>query len=232
MAPHLFVGNRNYSSWSLRAWLCLKWAGIDFEETVIDLDQPGYGAGRIAGVLAVSPSGKVPALHIGNETIWDTFAIAEWAAENTNAVALLPEDNFIRAQVRSVVGEMHAGFAALRAELPMNIRRRCAAIGLSDAANSDIARIDQLWSTTRQRHAGRGPFLFGQRSIADAFFAPVATRFRTYATALSPLSRDYRDRLLDDAAFRHWEGMAIAEEAKPFSRARIDDLYLPDGRTA
>jgi glutathione S-transferase len=138
----------------------------------------------------------------------------------------------MRAHVRAVVGEMHAGFAALRTELPMNIRRRCVATGLSDAAQADIARIDQLWSTARQRHATRGPFLFGQRSIADAFFAPVASRFRTYATTLSPLAGDYRDLILDDAAFRQWDAMAITEEPKPFSRARIDDLYLPDARAA
>jgi glutathione S-transferase len=232
MKPHLFVGNRNYSSWSLRGWLCLKWAGIAFNESVIDLNQPGYGEGRIADVLAVTQSGKVPAMRIGGETIWDTLAIAEWAAENSRGDALLPADSLVRAHVRATVGEMHAGFTALRTELPMNIRRRCVARGLTDAAKADIARIDQLWSSARQKYAKSRPFLFGPRSIADAFFVPVATRFRTYGTTLSPTSQQYCDLLLADAAFREWEAMVIAEVPKPFSRANIDGLYLPDAALA
>jgi glutathione S-transferase len=232
MTPHLFIGNRNYSSWSLRGWICLKWAGIEFDESVIDLDQPGYGECRIAGVLAVTPSGKVPAMQVGGETIWDTLAIAEWAAENSRGDALLPTNSLDRALVRAAVGEMHAGFAALRMELPMNIRRRCVARGLTDAAKADVARIDQLWSGARSKHADSGDFLFGARSIADAFFVPVATRFRTYGTKLSPTSQQYCERLLADAAFSQWEAMVIAEAPRPFSRADIDSLYLSDAALA
>lgn len=224
MTAQLWIGNRNYSSWSLRAWLCLRWAGVAFDETVIELDQPGYGERAIADVLAVSPSGLVPALQLGTETIWDTLAIAEWAAETTPA--LLPGDRLTRASMRAAVGEMHAGFAALRAELPMNIRRRCRAEGLSANACADVQRIDRLWATLRQRHAGAGEYLFGKRTIADAFYLPVATRFRTYRVQLSPVAQAYGDELLRDADFQAWQRAALAEDPKPFSRARIDSLYL------
>jgi glutathione S-transferase len=223
MKAQLWIGNRNYSSWSLRAWLCLKWAGVDFSETRIDLDQPGYGERRIAQVLAVSPSGMVPVLKLGSETIWDTMAIAEWAAET--APELLPSEHLARAAMRAAAGEMHAGFAALRSELPMNIRRRCKAEGLSGSARADVERIDRLWATLRERYAAAGAFLFGKRSIADAFYLPVATRFRTYGVALSAPAQAYADALLRDADFLVWERAALAEDPKPFSRARIDSLY-------
>ena len=223
MNPRLWIGNRNYSSWSLRAWLCLKWAGVDFDETLIDLDQAGYGERRIAQVLAVSPSGMVPVLQIGPETIWDTLAIAEWAAEA--APELLPADRLTRAGVRAAVGEMHAGFAALRSELPMNIRRRCVAEGLSGNARADVERIDRLWASMRERHGAAGAFLFGKRSIADAFYLPVATRFRTYGMRLSTAAQGYADELLHDADFQAWQRAALAEDPKPFSRAPIDSLY-------
>ncbi len=224
MKAQLFIGNRNYSSWSLRAWLCLKWAEVDFDETLIDLDQPGYGERRIAQVLAVSPSGMVPVLRIGSETIWDTIAIAEWAAEAAPEL-LLPADRLTRAAMRAAVGEMHAGFAALRSELPMNIRRRCRADGLPGNARGDVQRIDRLWASLRERHGAEGGFLFGKRSIADAFYLPVATRFRTYAVHLSAPAQSYADELLRDADFQAWERAALAEDPKPFSRARIDSLY-------
>lgn len=225
MQPHLFIGNRNYSSWSLRAWLCLRWAGIEFDETLIDLDQPGYGECRIAEVLAVSPTGMVPVLRLGDESVWDTLAIAEWAAENTRSAALLPGDPLARAQVRSTVGEMHAGFGGLRRELSMNIRRRCRASGLSPAAQADIGRIDRMWATLRERHAARGPYLFGERSLADAFYLPVATRMRTYGVTLSAVAQAYGEMLLADADFLHWEALVLAEPAKPLLRADTDKLY-------
>lgn len=225
MKPHLLIGNRNYSSWSLRGWLCLRWANIDFDETLIELDQPGYGECRIADVLAVSPTGMVPVLRLGDETVWDTLAIAEWAAENSRGAPLLPADPLARAQVRSTVGEMHAGFAALRRELSMNIRRRCRASGLSPAAQADIGRIDQMWSALRERHDARGPYLFGERSLADAFYLPVATRMRTYGVTLSAAAQAYGELLLADADFRHWEALVLAEPAKPLLRADTDKLY-------
>jgi glutathione S-transferase len=228
MKPQLYVGNCNYSSWSLRPWLALRWAGIDFDETAIDLDQPGYGEGRIAAIRAVSPSGKVPALRIGEAVIWESIAIAEWAAENSRTGPLLPEHPVLRAQARAVVAEMHAGFGALRRDLPMNIRRRCHATGLPAETHTDIARVDAMWTQLRQQHAAQGPYLFGRRSLADALYLPVATRFRTYGIELSPTAQTYCDMALADPAFREWEARALAEPAKPFSRARTDSLY-PDG---
>lgn len=125
MATVLFVGNKNFSSWSLRPWLCLRWAGIAFEERVIRLDQPGYGERRIAEVLAVSSAGTVPALEVDGLSIWDSLAIAEWAAEQVASGVLWPADPSVRAVARAATAEMHSGFAAVRRDLPMNLRRRC-----------------------------------------------------------------------------------------------------------
>ncbi len=223
--PRLYIGNLNYSSWSLRPWLCLQWAGVDFDETLIELDQEGYGEARIAEVLAVSPSGRVPVLQLDRTTIWDSLAISEWAAENSRANPLLPQDAPLRAQVRSATAEMHSGFAALRRDLPMNIRRRCSASGLPAETLADIARIDAMWSGLRKAHEARGPHLFGARSMADAFYTPVATRFRTYSIRLSPAAQAYCDTLLADADFRAWEQRVLTTLAKPFSRARTDELF-------
>jgi glutathione S-transferase len=225
MTPHLHIGNRNYSSWSLRPWLCLRWAGIAFDETLIELDQPGYGAEGIAAVRAVSPSAKVPALRVGDTTIWDSLAIAEWAAEGGTPGALLPADRERRAVVRAACAEMHSGFPALRRDLPMNIRRRCVATDLPDDTRRDIARVESLWTTLRAANAADGPWLFGARSMADAFYLPVATRFRTYGVALPPAARAYVETTLADTAFREWEARVLAEPAVRFSRAPIDSLY-------
>ncbi len=225
MTPHLHVGNRNYSSWSLRPWLCLRWAGIAFDETFIELDQPGYGAEGIAAVRAVSPSGKVPVLRVGATTIWDSLAIAEWAAEAGTAGALLPVDRERRAVIRAACAEMHAGFPALRRDLPMNIRRRCKATDLPEDTRRDIARVELLWSALRAANVADGPWLFGARSMADAFYLPVATRFRTYDVALSPAAQAYCESALADSAFREWEARVLSEPAVRFSRAPIDALY-------
>lgn len=224
MKPRLYVGNRNFSSWSLRAWLCLKWSGVAFEETFVELDQPGYGEGRIAEVLAVSPSGRVPALDLGRAVVWDSLAIAEWAAEQPGA-RLWPGDALLRAQARSVTAEMHAGFSGMRRDLSMNIRRHCTATGLPPETVADVARVDSMWSGLRRAHGRRGPWLFGERSIADAFYLPVATRFRTYGVALSRDAQDYAQALLADPAFGEWESALLAEPARRFTRAGFDDLY-------
>lgn len=225
MRPHLYIGIRNYSSWSMRPWLCLKWAGIDFDEALLDLDQPGYGTQGLASVLAVSPAGKVPALHVGGTVVWDSLAIAEWAAEQPGAKPLWPKESLLRAEARSVTAEMHAGFSGIRRDLAMNIRRRCTATDLPPETLRDIARIDSLWSGLRKRHRQTGTFLFGDRSIADAFYTPVATRFRTYAIGLSSEAQAYCDTLLADAAFKQWEKKALAEWKAPFSRAALDEAY-------
>jgi glutathione S-transferase len=221
MTTVLYIGNKNYSSWSLRPWLVLSWAGIPFEERVIPLGGPGYGQGKIAEVLAVSPSGRVPALAEGDLTVWDSLAIAEWAAERAPAARLWPEDPKTRAVCRSITCEMHAGFGALRRDLSMNIRRRTTARAWPDDTLADIARVEQLWAATRARHGSGGPFLFGARTIADAFYAPVATRLRTYGVAVQPATQAYCEAIFADPAFRAWEAAA---EAEPWSIASTDAL--------
>lgn len=218
MQPVLYVGNRNYSSWSLRPWLCLKWAAIAFDERFIELDQPGYGAEGIEEIKRISPAGRVPVLMVDGHAIWDSLAIAEWAAEQPDA-KLLPDAWKCRARARSLAAEMHSGFPALRNELPANIRRRCKATGLSAEAQRDIARIDHMWA------AREGSYICGARSIADAFYLPVATRFRTYNIVLSPQAAAYCNLMLSDPAFVEWEAKVLAEPERHFQRAPIDSLY-------
>lgn len=226
MTNVLYIGYKNYSSWSLRPWLCLRWAGIAFEERTIRLDQPGYGRQQIAEVKAVSPNGTVPALVADGITIWDSLAIAEWAAEQAEPGALWPLDPVLRAQARSATCEMHSGFTAVRRDLSMNIRRRMShQPDWPEDTRAGLARIDELWRTLRERHAHLGPFLFGRRSIADAFFAPVATRVRTYAVPLSAPAEAYRDTLLSDADFLAWEAECIADSWDASGYSVIDGLY-------
>lgn len=208
-APLLYLGNWNYSSWSLRPWLCLRWGQIPFEDRFISLAQEGYGTGEIEQVLAVSPTGRVPALHLGDLHIWDSLAIAEWAAEQTPA--LWPVDPADRARARSAVCEMHSGFPDLRDELPMNIRRRCQARDLRAGTRRDIRRVLALWVELRQRYGDRGPWLLGGRTIVDAFYAPVATRFRTYGIEVPDAAADYPDALFADADFQLWENAPLQD---------------------
>lgn len=219
--PVLHIGNRNYSSWSLRPWLALRWAGVDFDTHVIPLGGEGYGQSRIPGVLAVSPSGRVPVLHVGGTRIWDSLAIGEWAAEQAPG-RLLPEDALERAVCRSVVAEMHSGFAALRRDLSMNIRRRVAARDWAADVQADLQRLFSLWGDLRGAHASRGPHLLGRRTLADAFFTPVATRLRTYSVPLPPVAAAYVSTLLSDADFVAWETAAVAE---PWAIEQTDALY-------
>jgi|SRR5580704_8547709 glutathione S-transferase len=211
MTTVLYIGNKNYSSWSLRPWLALTWAGIPFEERLIPLGGPGYGQSKIPEVLAVSPSGRVPALAVDGITVWDSLAIAEWAAEHAPAAHLWPDDARARALCRSVTCEMHAGFPALRRDLAMNVRRRTTARAWADDTRADLARVEQLWAATRERHGAAGPFLFGARTVADAFYAPVATRLRTYGVAVEPATQAYCEAIFADPAFRAWEAAAEAE---------------------
>jgi glutathione S-transferase len=212
MTPTLFIGNKNYSSWSLRPWLALRWAGISFEERLIPLGGPGYGKSRIPEVVAVSPSGRVPALDLGGGvTIWDSLAICEWAAEQAPSAGLWPADPSARAVARSVTCEMHSGFAAIRRDLGMNIRRRTAPRDWAEDTRADLARVEELWAWTRDRFGASGPFLFGARSIVDAFFAPVATRLRTYGVPLSANAAACCEAILSDRDFKDWEAAAEAE---------------------
>lgn len=225
MATVLYVGNKNFSSWSLRPWLCLRWAGIAFEERVIRLDQPGYGERRIAEVLAVSPAGTVPALEVDGLSIWDSLAIAEWAAEQVAPGVLWPADPSVRAVARAATAEMHSGFAAVRRDLPMNLRRRCPPQPWVPETRAGIERIVQLWEGLRARHAAEGPWLLGARSIADAFYTPVATRFRSYGVELTGAAREYAETLLADADFRAWEHAALSDRSDEGRFPGTEGLY-------
>jgi glutathione S-transferase len=211
MKPVLYVGNRNYSSWSMRPWLVLSWGRIDFETRVVPLGGPGYPDRQMPSVLAISPAGTVPALHLGSDVIADSLAISEWAAER--APALWPADPIARAHARSAACEMHSSFGALRGNLVCNVRRRAEPRKLRDDVRRDVERIDAIWTGLRARFGAGGPYLFGKaRTIADAFYTPVATRFRTYAVEISPEAQRYADTLLKDPAFQDWEAEAVAEE--------------------
>lgn len=206
--PTLFVGNQNYSSWSLRPWLALKWAHIEHDLSVIPLGGPGYTKRKSADVLRVSPSGTVPALSIGPNIIHDSLAICEWAAERVPT--LWPADAMRRAIARAVTCEMHAGFTAIRSKLPCNIRRRTEARAVDEDMRADIDRLEAIWTGLLDR--SEGPYLFGPTpTIPDAFFTPIATRFRTYAIALSPRAQAYADTLLQNEAFLVWEAAGVAE---------------------
>lgn len=212
MAHVLYIGNKTLSSWSLRPWLVLRWGGIPFEERLIRLDQPGYGHQEIAEVKAVAPTGTVPALHTNGTVIWDSLAIAEWAAEQVAPGTLWPEDPVLRAQARSATCEMHAGFTAVRRDLSMNLALRLPAPpSWADDTRRGLARIDALWCELRERHGAHGPWLFGRRSIADAFFVPVATRLRSYAVASTGVAAEYRETLLSDPDFLAWEADSVHE---------------------
>jgi glutathione S-transferase len=216
MNPVLYVGNRNYSSWSMRPWLALTWSGIPFETRPVALGGEGYGKGLAPAVLAVSPTGRVPALHLDDTVVWDSLAIAEWAAENAPSAHLWPADSIARAVCRAATCEMHSGFEALRSKLPCNIRRRAEpttpARESDPNVKRDLARIDALWSELRSRFGGAGPYLFGARpTIADAFYAPVATRLRTYGVTLGGPAQTYAAAILADPAFLAWERDGVAE---------------------
>lgn len=205
----LVIGNKNFSSWSLRPWLLLKQAGLPFREIPVRLRQ----ADTKAQILAHSPSGKVPALIDGNLTVWDSLAICEYLAEKAslNQVDLWPADPKARAEARSVSAEMHSGFAALRQHMSMEVAASRPGEGQTPEVLADIARIAALWTSCRERFAAAGPFLFGDFSVADAMYAPVAFRFHTYGVELPPLAAAYRDTLLALPAMQEWAADARAE---------------------
>jgi glutathione S-transferase len=226
MQPILFVGNRNYSSWSLRPWLALKWSGIAFSDTLIDLDQEGYASCEIKQVLEASPTGRVPALHVGELQLWDSLAICEWAHEQAPQAELWPRDAHARAIARSVVCEMHSGFQAMRSHMTCNIRRRVPEQPWNHETQKDIARINVLFTQMRDRFGAGGDFMFGAKpGIADAFYTPIATRLRTYnVSGLSTVAARYRDALLSTPEFLQW--CTLAElEWRPFTRAPHDTVY-------
>jgi glutathione S-transferase len=203
--PLLVIGNKNYSSWSLRGWLMLKLAGIDFTELRIPLRT----AGCRDEIRKHNPAGKVPALKIGAQVIWDSLAIGEYLAEQYSKA--WPEDREARALARSVSAEMHSSFPALRESLPMNCRARGRSVSLSQETSRDIARIQEIWRTCRSRHARGGPWLFGEYSIADAMYAPVALRFVTYGIPVGDVEQHYIETVLTLPSMKDWLRDAQAE---------------------
>jgi glutathione S-transferase len=209
----LFIGSKNTSSWSLRPWLAMKVAKLPFEEVLIRLRRPETKA----EIAPHSPSGKVPALKIdengGSLTVWDSLAICETLAERHASARLWPEGAAARAEARSMAAEMHSGFPQLRDALSMDIAARHPTPALDDTVQAQIARIVQMWSGALARHAKAGGFLFGHFTIADAFYAPVVTRFETYGIHLPAVAQAYAQRILALPAMREWTTAAKAEAA-------------------
>lgn len=209
MRARLYVGNRNYSSWSLRGSLLVRQSGVECEEIVIPLDTDDSKV----GIAAVSPSGRVPVLHVDGVVVWDSLAIAEFLHEQRPSAGLWPGDRAARALARSVSAEMHSGFGSLRSQMPMDIRARHS-VPWTPELQEDIARIDALWTACRAAHGRSGEFLFGAWSAADAMYAPVVSRFRTYGVQLSPVATAYA------AAVWKWpalESLAAEAASEPWS---------------
>lgn len=203
----LILGNKNYSSWSMRPWVAMRAAGIDFEDEVIPLDHDDTKQ----RILSYSAAGRVPILQHGNITVWESLAICEYVAERHPQAALWPSDPVTRAAARSVSHEMHAGFQALRKEMPMNCRRKPSAIEYSQDARTDIDRIQDIWRGCRKAFGASGPFLFGSFSIADAMYAPVVSRLDVYDVAVDGDSRAYMDAVIESPAFQDWLEDALRE---------------------
>jgi glutathione S-transferase len=202
----LVIGNKNYSSWSLRPWLLMKHLGVHFREHLIQLSV----ATTRGEVDKQGPSGKVPVLRDGELCVWDSLAICEYVAELRGGG--WPKDVAARAVARSVAAEMHSGFPHLRSQWPMNARARDRRTPMTPTLEADIKRVDDLWTDCRRRFgAGKGPWLFGEFSVADAMYAPVVLRFNTYGAQVSPAAREYLSAVLEDRYVREWVAAAEKE---------------------
>lgn len=201
----LYVGNKNYSSWSLRPWIALEAAGVPFTDKVIPFDFP---AGN-PEIRKVSPTGKVPVLYHGAVRVWESLAIIEYAAELFPDRGIWPADAAARAEARAISMEILSGFHALRNTCPMNIRRTPGAVDLSDGVRNDVARIETIWKTALARSGG--PFLFGAFSAADAMYAPVVNRFEAYCLTTDETVLAYMARMKAHPAWQKWEAAARAE---------------------
>lgn len=215
----LVIGNKNYSSWSLRGWLAVKQAGLAFDEVLVNLGDANYKD----QLRAHSKAAKVPVLiHEGLE-VWDTLGIIEYLAETFPDAGLWPSETADRARARSISAEMHSSFSALRSHMPMNIRKPLPGLGRGPGVEENVWRIAEIWRGCRSAAAERGDFLFGSWSAADAMFAPVASRFRTYAVELDAPSERYVDAVLGSAWFKEWE-----TEARKETRIVPEDEIEPD----
>jgi glutathione S-transferase len=210
----LFIGNKNYSSWSMRPWVLLTQAQISFEEVMVRFDSFESGSGFKKTLSGVSPTAKVPVLVDGELAIWDTLAIAEYLSEKFPDKVLWPKDMAARARARSICAEMHSGFTALRSHCPLNIEARLPDTGAliwrdKPAVRSDLERLVQMWGTLLQEHGG--PMLFGNFTVADAYFAPVCSRLKTYALPVPPFIREYVERVHALPGVAAWVDAAMAE---------------------
>ena len=203
----LIIGNRNYSSWSLRAWLAMRQAGLEFREEMVPLDLPDTRQ----RLLEHSDAGRVPVLYHGDLKVWDTLAIIEYLAETFPDRHWWPENTTDRAMARSVSAEMHSGFAALRGEIPMNIRATNRKVDLSPAAKADIERVLALWQSCLDRNIAGGPFLFGEFCAADAMFAPLVSRFHTYGIDLNDRLQSWSDAVWTSEGMVWWRDASDQE---------------------
>ena len=199
----LVVGNKNYSSWSMRPWVLLRQAQIPFEEVQLRFEDKDGGL-TVAGIEAYSKARKVPVLMVDGEPVWDSLAICETVAEMFPDKHLWPEAPPARRFARSACAEMHSGFQNMRGKMPMNIRGRYPGKGLTPESRKDIDRIVALWTECRERFGGAGSLLFGKFSVADAFFAPVVMRFQAYAVKVPPVAQEYCEAVKALAAVREW----------------------------
>ena len=209
MSLELVIGNKNYSSWSLRGWLLVELSGAAYQETLVPL----FRADTHARLLEHSPTGKVPVLKTEDAgVIWDSLAIAEYLAERFPEAGLWPRDVAARAMARSACAEMHSGFGALRSHMPMDMQRNAPLASVTDEVKHDIQRIVALWAGCRERFGQGGPYLFGQLSIADAYFAPVASRLRSYGVQLPADAQAYVETIFQWPAFQRWLQDAVKEK--------------------
>ena len=207
MALRLIIGNKNYSSWSMRPWIAMKATGIPFTEEVHSLNAPDFKThvGRVSG------SGKVPALADGDIHVWESLAILDYLAEKFPDAGLWPADPGARAYARAIAAEMHAGFVPLRRHLPMNMWRPVRARDLPDDVAANVRRIEHIWTDCRTRFGAGGPFLFGRFGAADAMYAPVVSRFHTYAVPVTPVARGFMDAVMALPAWKEWRAAALQE---------------------
>ena len=203
----LVIGNKNYSSWSLRPWLLMRQSGLAFDEVRVPL----YLAGSKEALRKYGASGKVPVLLDGAVTVWDSLAIAEYLAERHPERQLWPAEGAQRAVARSISAEMHSGFAALRSNMSMNCRGSFPGLGRTVEVAADIERIQRIWIDCRERFGAAGPYLFGAFTVADAMYAPVVLRFKTYAVQLSSVAQQYANAVLALSALQEWVEAAKAE---------------------
>jgi glutathione S-transferase len=209
----LTISSKNYSSWSLRGWLLCKFSGLEFEERAVSAADPT----NRSELLLLSPSVRIPRLEHEGAIVWDTVAIAEYLNDQFPGAGLLPEDRIAAAHCRSICGEMHSGFSNLRSALPMNLKARHAGFNVYPPARADIARICEIWRECLGRYGG--PYLFGARTMADAMYTPVATRFATYDVTLDETCATYARRLLAMPEMTEW---MVAAKAEPDEVAELE----------